>query len=160
SQAARTLATEIYPVKDLIFKQTQFLPPTIRDIPTEDSGDVPRTGGEADDPIAGIELADLVTTLQNATGPDYWTTDGVEIRQEDSGLLSVTASPEMQNKLVKVLNDMRRHQTPIVTIDSKFLTISRNFLQEIGIDIRGLGGSGVKGDTVSLDDVTNGLVNN
>lgn len=160
SQAAGTLVTEIYPVKDLIFKQTQFLPPTIRDIPTEDSGDIPRTGAEGDDPIAGIELSELVTTLQEATDPAYWETDGVEIRPEDSGLLSVKASPDMQDKIVKVLNDMRRFRTPIVTIDSKFLTISRNFLQEIGIDIRGLGGSGVKGDEVSLDDVTNGLVNN
>lgn len=160
SQAAGTLVTEIYPVKDLIFKQTQFLPPTIRDIPTEDAGDVPRTGGEADDPIEGIELSELVDTLTKATNPEYWGTEGVEIRPEDSGLLSVTASPEMQDKLHKVLSDMRRHQTPIVTIDSKFLTISRNFLQEIGIDIRGLGGSGTKGDVVSLDDVTNGLVNN
>ena len=160
SQASGTLITEIYPVKDLIFQQTQFLPPTIRDIPTEDEGDVPRTGGEGDDPIAGIELTDLVDTLTSATDPAYWETEGVEIRPEDSGLLSVTASPEMQDKLVKVLANMRRFQTPIVTIDSKFMTISRNFLQEIGIDIRGLGGSGNKGDTVSLDDITNGLVNN
>ena len=160
SQAAGTLVRDVYTVKDLIFKQTQFLPPMIRDIPTEDFDDTPRTGGEGDDPIAGIELADLVTTLQEATDPEYWTTDGVEINQEDSGLISVTASPEMHEKLVKVMNDMRRFQTPIVTIDSKFLTISRNFLQEVGIDIRGLGGSGNKGSTVSLDDVTNGLVNN
>ncbi len=160
SQAAGTLVTEIYPVKDLIFQQTQFLPPTIRDIPTEDEGDVPRTGGEGDDPIAGIELTDLADTLQNATDPLYWETEGVGIVPEDSGLLTVTASPEMQDKIVKVLSNMRRFQTPIVTIDSKFLTISRNFLQEVGIDIRGLGGSGNKGDTVSLDDVTNGLVNN
>ena len=160
SQASGTIVTEIYPVKDLIFQQTQFLPPAIRDIPTEDSGDVPRTGGEGDDPIAGIELTDLVDTLTSATDPAYWEGDGVEIRAEDSGLLSVTASPEMQDKLVQVLANMRRFQTPIVTIDSKFLTISRNFLQEIGIDIRGLGGSGNKGDTVSLDDITNGLVNN
>ena len=162
SQAAGTLVTEIYPVKDLIFKQTEFLPPTIRDIPSEDTGDIPRTGGEGDDPITGIELGDLVTTLQDATDPAYWGGDveGVEIRPEDSGLLSVTASPEMQEKVQKVLESMRRYQTPIVTIDSKFLTISRNFLQEIGIDFRGLGGSGVKGSTVSLDDITNGLVNN
>lgn len=160
SQAAGTLITEIYPVKDLIFKQTEFLPPTIRDIPTEDAGDIPRTGAEGDDPVFGLEIDSLVTTLQEATDPAYWGNDGVEIRSEDSGLLSVKASPEMQEKVVKVLNDMRRFQTPIVTIDSKFLTISRNFLQEIGIDIRGLGGSGAKGDAVSLDDVTNGLVNN
>ena len=64
SQAAGTLITKLYSVKELIFKQTQFLPPTIRDIPTEDSGDIPRTGAEGDDPIAGIELSELVTTLQ------------------------------------------------------------------------------------------------
>lgn len=160
SQAAGTIANEIYPVQDLVFKQTQFLPPRIRDIPGEGTDDTPRTGSEGDDPIAGIELADLVTTLKEATDPKYWETEGVEIRPEDSGLLSVKASPEMQAKVAAVLRDMRRFQTPIVTIDSKFLTISRNFLQEIGIDFRGLGGSGNKGSVVSLDDVTNGLVNN
>jgi type II secretory pathway component GspD/PulD (secretin) len=160
SQAAGTILTEVYPVKDLLFKQTRFLPPTIRDIPTEDFADVPRTGGEGDDPVGGIELSELVDTLQQATDPTYWSTDGVELRAEDSGLLTVKASPEMHAKLLKVLGDMRRFQTPMVTVDSKFLTISRNFLQEIGIDIRGLGGAGNKGTGVSLDDVTNGLVSN
>lgn len=162
SQAAGTIVTDVYPVKDLIFKQTQFLPPRIRDIPSEEENfDTPRTGGQGDDPIEGIELGDLVQTLQESTDPEYWAnTEGAEIIPEDSGLLTVKASPEMHNQLLKVLRSMRRYQTPIVTIDSKFLTISRNFLQEVGIDIRGLGGSGLKGDTVSLDDVTNGLVNN
>ncbi len=159
SQAAGTISNEVYPVKDLIFKQTAFLPPRIRDIPGEGADDTPRTGSE-EDPVAGIELADLVTALKDATDPKYWETEGVEIRPEDSGLLSVKASPEMHARVVGVLADMRRFQTPIVTVDSKFLTISRNFLQEIGIDFRGLGGSGVKGSVVSLDDVTNGLVNN
>jgi len=59
-----------------------------------------------------------------------------------------------------VLDDMRRFATPVVTIDSKFLTITRHFLQEVGVDFRGLGGSGNKGTEASLDDVTNGLQNN
>lgn len=160
SQATGTILTEIYPVRDLIFKHTQFLPPSIQGIPGEEAGDVPRTGGEGDDPVAGIELPDLVNNLKEATDPKYWESEGVEIRAEDSGLLSVKASPEMQAKVIQVLSDMRRFAAPIVTIDSKFLTISRNFLQEVGIDFRGLGGSGNKGDTVTLDDVTNGLQNN
>jgi type II secretory pathway component GspD/PulD (secretin) len=159
SQAAGTITTEVYPVKDLIFKQTVFLPPRILTIPGEAADDTPRTGSE-DEAVAGIELADLVTALKDATDPKYWETDGVEIRPEDSGLLSVKASPEMQARVISVLTDMRRFQTPIVTVDSKFLTISRNFLQEIGIDFRGLGGSGNKGSVVSLDDTTNGLVSN
>jgi type II secretory pathway component GspD/PulD (secretin) len=160
SEAAGTITSQLYSVKDLVFKQTQFLPPRIRDIPGEGSDDTPRTGSEGDDPVAGIELADLVTTLKEASDPKYWETDGVEIRAEDTGFLSVKASPDMQVRIASLLSDMRQHQTPIVTVDSKFLTISRNFLQEIGIDFRGLGGSGNKGDVVSLDDVTNGLVNN
>ena len=160
SQAAGTITNEIYPVKDLIFKQTSFQPPKIRDIPGEGTDDTPRTGGEGEDPVPSIEPADLTTLLQGATDPAYWTTDGVTMAVEESGLLVVKASPEMQAKVQSVLKDMRRFQTPIVTIDSKFLTISRNFLQEIGIDFRGLGGSGNKGSTVSLDDTTNGLVNN
>jgi type II secretory pathway component GspD/PulD (secretin) len=160
SEAAGTIQSEIYPVKDLIFKETQFLPPRIRDIPGDTADDTPRTGSEGEDPVAGIELADLVNTLKDATDPKYWETEGVEVRPEESGLLSVKASPEMQALVRSTLDDMRRFSTPIITIDSKFLTISRNFLQEIGVDIRGLGGSGNKGQTVSLDDVTNGLQNN
>ncbi len=161
SQAAGTLTTEIYPVSDLVFQRTQFLPPKIRDIPGEDGfDDVPRTGGEGEDPVSYIEIADLVTNVREATDPIYWDGDGVEIRAEDSGFLAVTATPEMQAQVETVLNDMRRFATPIVTIDSKFLTISRNFLSEVGIDIRGLGGSGNKGTVVPLDDVTNGLQSN
>jgi type II secretory pathway component GspD/PulD (secretin) len=160
SQAAGTITNEIYPVKDLVFKQTKFLPPKIRDIPGDSTDDTPRTGGEGEDPLPSLDPADLTNLLQGATDPAYWTTEGVAMQLEESGLLVVKATPEMQARVLSVLTDMRRFQTPIVTIDSKFLTISRNFLQELGLDFRGLGGSGSKGNVVSLDDVTNGLVNN
>lgn len=159
-EAAGLKTNQIYPVQDLLFKQTDFSAPRIRDIPGEGTDDTPRTGGESEEKVAGIEPADLVTTLKEATNPKYWETEGVDLRAEESGFLSVRANPEMQARIVSVLADMRRFQTPIVTVDSKFLTISRNFLQEIGIDFRGLGGSGNKGDVVTLDDMTNGLVNN
>ncbi|MFY9344504.1 MAG: hypothetical protein WAT39_18570 [Planctomycetota bacterium] len=160
SQAAGTISNQIYPVQDLLFKQTQFLPPRIRDIPGESTDDTPRTGSEGDDKVSFIEPADLVTTLKEATNPKYWETEGVDLRAEESGFLAVKASPEMQARVLSVLSDMRRFQTPIVTVDSKFLTISRNFLQEIGIDFRGLGGSGNKGSVVTLDESTNGLQSN
>jgi type II secretory pathway component GspD/PulD (secretin) len=160
SQAAGTITTEIYPVKDLVFKRTQFLPPKIRDIPGDGSDDTPRTGGEGEDPVSFIEIADLVNNVKEATDPKYWETDGVEVRSEDSGFLAVKASPEMQKQVQLVLSDMRRFATPIVTIDSKFLTISHNFMQEVGVDFRGLGGSGSKGSTVALDDLSNGLQSN
>jgi type II secretory pathway component GspD/PulD (secretin) len=160
SQAAGTIVSRAHSVKDLVFKQTSFQAPILRDIPGEGTDEAPRSGGEGEDPVPSIEAADLTTLLTSSTDPAYWSTDGVSLQLEESGLLIVKASPEMQAWVKKILDDMRRFQTPIVTIDSKFLTISRNFLQEFGIDFRGLGGSGNKGSIATLDDVTNGLGNN
>lgn len=161
SEASGTIRSEVYTVKDLVFKRTQFLPPKIRDIPgSESSDDTPRGGSEGDDKVSFIEIADLVTHVQDATDPAYWSTEGVAITPEETGYLIVKASPAMQKKVSGVLSDMRRFATPVVTIDSKFLTITRNFLQEVGVDFRGLGGAGNKGTTATLDDVTNGLDDN
>lgn len=163
SDASGTIQSEVYDVKDLVFKRTQFLPPRIRDIPgSEGSGsdDTPRAGGEGDDKVSFIEIADLVTNIQDATDPAYWSSEGVGITPEETGYLIVKASPMMHKQVASVLSGMRRSATPVVTIDSKFLTITRNFLQEVGVDFRGLGGSGNKGTTATLDDTTNGLDDN
>jgi type II secretory pathway component GspD/PulD (secretin) len=160
SQAAGTMAMQIHPVKDLVFTRTEFLPPRIRDIPGDAADDTPRTGSEGEEPKPYIAIADLVDHLKAATDPEYWNQEGVEIKPEDSGLLIIKATPEMQTRVATVLADLRRFMTPVVTVDSKFLTISRNFLQEFGFDFRGLGGSGNKGDSASLDDITNGLQTN
>ncbi len=163
SDASGTIQSEVYDVKDLVFKRTQFLPPRIRDIPgSEGSGsdDTPRAGGEGDDKVSFIEIADLVTNIQDATDPPYWSSEGVGITPEETGYLIVKASPSMHKQVASVLSGMRRSATPVVTIDSKFLTITRTFLQEVGVDFRGLGGAGNKGTTATLDDVTNGLNDN
>lgn len=162
SQASGTMETHTYSVRDLVFKRTQFLPPRIRDIPGTDSGtdDTPRTGGEGEDKVAFVEMELLQTNLKDATDPKYWEGEAPKMTGEDQGFLVITCSPEMHRKVSSVLNDMRRFGTPVVSIDSKFLTITRNFLQQVGIDFRGLGGSGNKGSEASLDDVTNGLNNN
>ncbi len=161
SDASGTIVSEVYDVKDLIFKRAVFLAPRIRDIPGGDSNDdSPRAGGEGDEKLSFIEIADLVTNVKDATDPAYWESEGVSVNPEESGFLVVKASPEMQTRIASVLADMRRFATPVVTVDSKFLTVTRNFLQEVGVDFRGLGGAGNKGVTASLDDVTSGLQNN
>ena len=160
-ESSGTVAVETYPVQDLTFALHSFTPPKIQTIPGDAADESPRTGGASEDPVKILEDDKLKQLLIDATGPAYWadTESGVSIEPKN-GLLIVRATADMHAKLQRVLTDMRRFQTPIVTIDSKFLTISRNFLQEIGIDFRGLGGAGNKGAVASLDDVTNGLQGN
>jgi general secretion pathway protein D len=163
AEASGAMISKVHEVKDLVFKRTTFLPPSIRDVPGADApkDESPRTGSEADEKTAFIDIADLMNNVKEATDPKYWEGEGGgEIRTEESGFLVVKASPAMQRQVEKVLGDIRSFATPVVTIDSKFLTISRNFLQEVGVDFRGLGGTGNKGTPASLDDVTNGLQSN
>lgn len=158
--------TEIYSVQDLLFDRTVFLPPTIMTIPGDTPEESPRSGSEKEEPAPAMQPSTLVDLLKAATGPkskedqNVWAIDGYKIEVDDNKLLVVVAPPAVQRAVIAALRDMRRFQTSIVTIDSKFLTISRNFLQEVGIDFRGLGGSGNKGDIVTLDESTNGLVSN
>ena len=162
AEASGATETHTYDVRDLVFKRTQFLPPKIRDIPGSDAGgdDTPRTGGEGEDPVAFVDMENLQTNVKEATGLKYWESDGVEMRAEDQGYLIIKCSNDMHGKVASVLNDMRNFASPVVSIDSKFLTITKNFLQQVGVDFRGLGGSGNKGSVATLDDVTNGLNNN
>ncbi|MEM7204251.1 MAG: hypothetical protein AAF628_28590 [Planctomycetota bacterium] len=151
-------------VRDLVFARTTFLPPVIRDIPTGDTGLTggPRIGGEGDEKIAPIESDILQENLKSSLGGDtYWDVEGGGTMDfVETGYLLVYASPEMQQRVGKFLDDSRRFTTSVVTIETRFLTITQNFLQEIGVDFRGLGGTGNKGTEATLDDITNMLDDN
>ncbi|MHC5062677.1 MAG: type II secretion system protein GspD [Planctomycetota bacterium] len=163
SEAGGSMATELKDVRDLVMPKTEFIPPTIVDLPSDsiDDSDVPRTGGESDETTFFIEMDNLVEQLKDATDRLYWESDtGANLDSTESGYIIVTAGPALQTQVEGVLNDMRRFSTTVVSIQSKFLTITNNFLQEIGVDWRGLGGNGSKGTVAQLDDITNGLDDN
>jgi general secretion pathway protein D len=61
--------------------------------------------------------------------------------------------------VAQFLDDLRAFSGIVITIESRFLTVSDNFLRDLGVDIRGTGGAN-GGPLAVLDDVTNGLVNN
>jgi general secretion pathway protein D len=147
-------------IRDLKFPLTNFTPPTIRDLPSGEAGPGPRTGGEEEDKVAYIEDDALRLQIQQATGPENWEGDAPATLEIEGGYLLVTANPQLQQAVEKFLDDQRRFATAVVTVESKFLTVTQNFLQEIGTDFRGLGGSGNKGTNATLDDVTNRLDDN
>ncbi|HKE00497.1 MAG TPA: hypothetical protein VKE69_05770, partial [Planctomycetota bacterium] len=66
--------------------------------------------------------------------------------------LIVTHSIEVQRQVARFLADLRRYSSSLVSIEARFVNISENFLQVIGVDWRGLPNQ--------MDDVTNGLKDN
>jgi tetratricopeptide (TPR) repeat protein len=144
-------------VQDLVFGLTDFLGPRIDrlrllDDMEDDDGGGP-FGGIGEKPQL-IEISALSTLIQENVSVGSWEDDGISI-DEGEGYILVVHTPEVQESVRKFLNDLRRFHSSLVTIESKFMTVGSNWLQEIGVDFRGL--DNPINPFKDLDDVTNGL---
>jgi general secretion pathway protein D len=155
-----TLLIHNHTVQDLIFNLTDFLGPRIDrlrllDELEDDDGGGPFGGlGERPNIIDPDQLANLV---QENVAKESWDADGVSIEVFEGNMV-VVQTAEVQRKIEQFLEDLRLFSSAMVTIESKFMTIEDNWLQEIGVEFRGIDNPG--NPFTDLDDVTNGLEDN
>jgi len=155
----RNLVLQIHPVADLTLGLTDFIPPDITAVGVSDDTETPIFGGQADEapqPYGTIE--ELMELVRNSVGADAWEGEGRTISPQGKNLV-VYNTPEVQGRVAKFLDDLRAFSGIVVTIESRFLTVSDKFLRDVGVDIRGLGGTN-GGPLSVLDDVTSGLDDN
>jgi type II secretory pathway component GspD/PulD (secretin) len=157
--ARDTPVIRIHPIGDLTMKINHFIPPNLilKPAGAESDENAPLYGKmEEGQPTYGSG-DDLVTLIKDNVGdnPEVWNAEGVGIEANGDATLLVVADPSLQNQVAQFLNDLRKFAGLVVNIESRFLSVTDNFLRDVGVDIRGLGGT--KGVTASLDDVTNGL---
>ena len=84
------------------------------------------------------ELVDAIVKLVTETvAPDSWRDSGgsVGALRELQGQLIVTQTPENQRALVSLLEQLRETHSIQVTVETRFLTVERNFLEDIGVDL-------------------------
>ena len=141
-------------VQDLIMVMTDFTGPRIERLRLLDELDADEDGGGPFGGIlaeakGGIEIDELADLIQRNVEPDTWEDEGVRI-EPGEGYILIAHAPEVQAQVRAFLEDLRRFNTSLVTIESKFLTVGDNWIQQIGADLRGL-------DSVDVSDVTNGL---
>ena len=151
----------VHPVGDLTMKINNFIAPNLVLKPAGAESDeaAPTFGGQTEGLPAYGEAEDLITLVKDNVGetPEVWNADGVSIDAQGNSNLLVVAEPALQDAVATFLRDLRKFSGLVVNIESRFLSVSDNFLRDVGVDIRGLGGA--FGTTASLDDVTNGLSN-
>ena len=154
------LTLVVHSVADLTAGLTEFKPPKIDLVPSDQVNDEenPLFGGESEEttkPYGSID--DIIELVKSAVGnAETWTVDGASIAAQGTLGIVVKHTAEVQAQVEKFLNDLRAFAGIVVTIETRFLTVSDNFLRDVGVDIRGLGGQ-TPGSLVNLDDVTNGL---
>ena len=139
-------------VQDIIFGLTDFLGPRIDQLRMLDKMQDEDGGGPFGAVLEKkkmIEPADLATLIQENVAVGTWQEEGVSIDVHE-GYILINHVPEVQDQVRRFLEDLRRFSSSLVTIESKFMTVGHSWLQEVGVDFRGL-------DNENVNDVTNGL---
>ncbi|MCG3182397.1 MAG: hypothetical protein ICCCNLDF_00459 [Planctomycetes bacterium] len=153
----RNVVRRVFNVADLLINLRTF------------KGDEPRLSGDTEresrlgseeeeeeaDPLA---IDDLLEVIEEAIAPESWGLDGhgLTTRQQD---LIVLNSPDNIDRVANLLADLRRSQGLTVSVEARFITIRDDFLEDIGLDFRGIGGSpqipapGIPPVPAALDDI-------
>jgi general secretion pathway protein D len=76
--------------------------------------------------------------IQQNVDANSWKDAGGDVGTVSSSplraILLITQTPENQHKIVSVLDSLRASQALQVSIETRFLTVQRNFLEDIGVD--------------------------
>jgi len=130
-----------YEVRDLIRPVTDF---PAREINIQPSGGTPEIDEEFDDREALIITEDnLEPLIRDNIAPDSWDADPNNSLTFSQGTMVVYQTPEVQEKIRKLLDDLREATGIMVDIQARFITVEDNFLEDIGVDFRGLGAPGL-----------------
>src|SRR5204862_477468 len=96
-------------------------------------------GEEAKQQFTGEDLANLI---KNTIHKDQWEeADGKSV-QFQNGLLIVRNSIEMHKSIRKFLSDLRASTSMLVSVETRFLSVESDFLQQVGMDFRDVSAAG------------------
>ena len=110
--------------------------------PNDDSPLFPEVSEDAAPPV--VDDGRLQEMLKAAVSPNKW--DGSPFTMNfQAGLLLVRADQATHAGIQKLLNDLRKHVGIQVDVEARFLKVEDNFLEDVGVDIRGLGNQASQG---------------
>ncbi len=150
---------DIYDVKDLTVPIRPFPGKDINLVPSGGAGGFGFGEEEEQEPqpvFAGDDLASLIQEMIDLGD------EGEVNFQEGGRLLVVKAPPDAHQRIRELLDGLRATGGLTVSLETRFITVEDSFLQDIGVDVRGLGdqsgGLGVrgKGRRETFDDVLSG----
>lgn len=136
AEADTDVLTLQYEVRDIVRPISDFLLPEINLSP---SGGIESEEEELPEVEANILTEDeLVETIQSVIEPDSWDGEKHNVSIEN-GTLVVRHRREVLTKVSQLLEDLRRPANIMVEITVRFLRVEDSFLEDIGVDWRGLG---------------------
>ncbi len=130
-----------YGVQDLIRPIPDF---PGREMNVAPSGGTQLAEEEQAEREANVITGDALDTLiRNNVSPGSWEADPQNSLRISNGTMVVHQTPEVHAQIEKLLRDLREATGILVDIQARFLSVEDNFLEDIGVDFRGLGQPGL-----------------
>jgi Flp pilus assembly secretin CpaC len=130
-----------YEVRDLIHPIPDF---PGREINVQPSGGVfqaEEQPEERDYNVVGDDALDQL--IRDNIAPDSWNDDPANnLNITENGTMVVNQTPAVHEQIAQLLDDLREATGLMVDIQARFLNVENNFLEDIGVDFRGLGEPG------------------
>lgn len=100
-----------------------------------------------------LDTGMLEDLIRATVAPDSWDMDPANaIRITDTGAMVVNQTPEVQAQIASLLEDLREATGIMVDIQARFMKVEDNFLEDIGVDFKGLGAPGLGSSGNDLND--------
>ncbi|MGE0142025.1 MAG: hypothetical protein AB7I19_02735 [Planctomycetota bacterium] len=131
-----------YEVRDIVQGIRNQPGPQLRlTVPGSDDGGL---GLDEEDPLPSVvDDGTLTTLIQSNIAAESWT-EGNTINFE-SGVLLVRNTREVHEQIERLLGQLRQSVGIQVDIEARFLKVEDSFLEDIGVDFRGLGDQSSEG---------------
>jgi type II secretory pathway component GspD/PulD (secretin) len=132
----------MYEVRDIIHPVSNFAPTEYNLVP---STGYEQPAEEVEEREGLVVTKDQLDTLiRDNIAPESWNEDPQnQVKVTDSGTLVVNQTPEVHEQIKRLLDDLREATGIMVDIQARFLKVEDNFLEDIGVDFRGLGQPGL-----------------
>jgi tetratricopeptide (TPR) repeat protein len=132
-----------YRVSDLV---EGFMPQPGPDLklktPEDDSPLFPEVD---EDPLpAVVDDGRLTEILKASVAPEKWEGSPFTMNYQ-AGMLLVRADKATHEALGALLADLKRHVGIQIDVEARFLKVEDNFLEDVGVDLRGLGNQAAQG---------------
>lgn len=145
ANAIGNLISQPYNVKELVQGVPDKKGPNLRLVgPGDDAPVFSEDEGDAEVPIAVVDEGRLQELIKSTIATDKW--DGNPFTMQMlAGTLYIRADAETHTAVANLINDLRRHVGIQVDVESRFLKVEDSFLEDVGIDLRGLGNQASQG---------------
>lgn len=135
---------QLFDVRDLTGGVNDF-PGQKLALSTDETGDGGFAGGVvATDEGGGkgvtITAEDLENLIRENISRASWEEDETVSLTIRNGTMIVKQRSDVLKQIDNLLNDLRKSTGLLVTIETRFITIDDDFLEDVGVDFRGLGG--------------------